>query len=145
MAEKAGIKGKYTNHSGKRSCATTLFQNGVDQHVQLIMAIMGRTGHRSNAVRVYKHPSQTQQRHASELLDPPKKAVKVEPEETKVKNIHVYFKLNRFMYVWIIFCIAYWKPCLSCNNALGGARIYRIWNEFSLARGYKTHEFQGSL
>ena len=80
MAEKAGMKGKYTNHSGKQSCATTLFQNGVDKQL-----IMGRTGHQSNAVRAYKRPSQTQQRHISELLDPPKKAVKMEPEETSVK------------------------------------------------------------
>ena len=71
MAEKAGMKGKYTNNSGKQSCATTLFQNGVDEQL-----IMGRTGHRSNAVRAYKRPSQTQQRHVSELLDPPKKSLK---------------------------------------------------------------------
>jgi hypothetical protein len=28
---KAGLDGNFTNHSGKRTCATVLFQNGVDE------------------------------------------------------------------------------------------------------------------
>ena len=43
------------NHSGKVTCATTLFQSGVDE--QLIMRQMG---HRSDAVQAYKWSSKEQ-------------------------------------------------------------------------------------
>ena len=43
MCAAAGIQGNFSNHSGKRTCATSLFQNGVDEQL-----IMERTGHRSN-------------------------------------------------------------------------------------------------
>ena len=47
---KAGLVGNFTNHSGKRTCATQLYQAGVDEQ-----EIMSRTGHRSEtAVRKYK-------------------------------------------------------------------------------------------
>ena len=52
MFAKAGISTEgrnITNHSGKVTCATSLFSKGFDG--QLIMA---RTGHRSLAVRNYK-------------------------------------------------------------------------------------------
>ena len=45
-AATAGIKGLFTGHSAKASCATTLFQSDVDEQL-----IMERTGHRSSAVR----------------------------------------------------------------------------------------------
>lgn len=67
MCNKAGLTGFFTNHSGKRTCATTLFNNGVDEQL-----ICERTGHRSNAVRAYKRPSPDQQVQISGLLDPPK-------------------------------------------------------------------------
>lgn len=45
----AGLVGNFTNHSGKRTCATQLYQAGVDEQ-----DIMSRTGHRSeSAVRKY--------------------------------------------------------------------------------------------
>ena len=36
ICERGGLKGNYTNHSGKRSCATQLYMAGVDE--QEIMA-----------------------------------------------------------------------------------------------------------
>ncbi|XP_048763272.2 uncharacterized protein LOC125671541 isoform X2 [Ostrea edulis] len=66
MTEKAGMQGRYTNHSAIRSCATTLFQSGVDQQ-----SIMARTGHQSNTVRAYKRPCESQECLVSKLLDSP--------------------------------------------------------------------------
>jgi integrase len=44
------IEGYYTNHSGKGTCATTLYQAGVPEQ-----EIMNRTGHRSvESARKYK-------------------------------------------------------------------------------------------
>ena len=44
---------RFTNHSGKVTCATRLFQTGTFDE----QTIMSRTGHRSTAVRSYKRPS----------------------------------------------------------------------------------------
>ena len=53
FCDKAGFKGNYTNHSGKVTCATELFNNNIDEQL-----IMKQTGHRSqDAVRKYKRPS----------------------------------------------------------------------------------------
>lgn len=44
---KAGLYGNFRNHSGKRACATQLYQDGIDGQ-----EIMSQTGHRSEtAVR----------------------------------------------------------------------------------------------
>ena len=51
MCTLAGLKGNFTNHSGKVTCATRLFHNNFDEQL-----IMRQTGHRSNAVRAYKRP-----------------------------------------------------------------------------------------
>ena len=46
---------RFTNHSGKVTCATRLYESGnFDEQI-----IMSRTGHRSAAVRSYKRPSMT--------------------------------------------------------------------------------------
>ena len=66
MCENADLKGYFTNHSGKSTCATSLFRGGVEEQL-----ICGRTGHRSTAVRAYKRPSTETQVRVSELLDPP--------------------------------------------------------------------------
>ncbi|XP_033727613.1 uncharacterized protein LOC117316943 [Pecten maximus] len=42
----AGLSGQFRNHSGKRTCATPLFQQGVDKQL-----IMSRTGHRSKSIQ----------------------------------------------------------------------------------------------
>ena len=66
MCENADLKGYFTNHSGKCTCATSLFRGGVEEQL-----ICGRPGHRSTAVRAYKRPSTEMQVRVSELLDPP--------------------------------------------------------------------------
>ncbi len=50
--KQAGIEGKFTNHSLCAMTATRMFQKGVDE--QLIKCV---TGHKSDAVRLYKRPS----------------------------------------------------------------------------------------
>ncbi|XP_062611438.1 uncharacterized protein LOC134273266 [Saccostrea cucullata] len=60
MCTEAGLSGNFSNHSGKRTCATSLYNSGVDKQL-----IMERTGHRSDAVRKYKRTSTTQ--HGSAL------------------------------------------------------------------------------
>jgi len=62
----AGLEGTYTNHSGKVTQATSLYQKGFDEQ-----AIMARTGHRSTAVRAYKRPSNAQLKDVSNALQPP--------------------------------------------------------------------------
>ena len=59
-----GLEGFFTNHSLRRTCATRLFQKGVEE--QQIMSI---TGHRSsNAVRIYKEISHDQEEATSNLI-----------------------------------------------------------------------------
>jgi hypothetical protein len=66
MCSKAGIEGYYTNHSGKRTCATTLYQAGVPEQ-----EIMNRTGHRSvESVRKYKRASNDMLKDISNMLEP---------------------------------------------------------------------------
>jgi hypothetical protein len=66
MCQRAGLQGYFTNHSGKRTCATVLYQAGIDEQ-----AICDRTGHRSTAVREYKSSSIEQQKRISSILEPP--------------------------------------------------------------------------
>ena len=65
MYTKAGLNGNFSNHSGKRTCATSLFHEGFDEQM-----ISSRTGHRSTAIRDYKVPSNEQQFALSKILDP---------------------------------------------------------------------------
>ena len=46
---------RFTNHSGKVTCATQLYESGTFDE----QTIMSRTGHRSTAVRTYKRASST--------------------------------------------------------------------------------------
>lgn len=81
MFSEAGIPGYYTNHSGKRTLATTLYQAGVPEQ-----EIMERTGHRSmESVRKYKRPSSEMLKDISNLLEPQLENVKEEPPEKLVK------------------------------------------------------------
>ncbi|XP_060594565.1 uncharacterized protein LOC132748913 [Ruditapes philippinarum] len=67
----SGLEGNFTNQSGKRTCATTLYQAGVCEQT-----IMDRTGHRSvQGVRKYKRPSCDQLRDISNVLDSKKQMV----------------------------------------------------------------------
>lgn len=67
MCAAGGLKGNFTNHSGKRTCATQMYLSGIDEQ-----EIMSRTGHRSEkAVRKYKRSSDEIQEKVSSVLDPP--------------------------------------------------------------------------
>lgn len=71
---KADLKGNFTNHSGKTSLATRLYQAGV-----LEQLIMDRTGHRSEkGAKAYKRPSETM---LKDVLNP-SSSVKKEKCET---------------------------------------------------------------
>ena len=72
MCEEGGLDGNFTNHSGKRTCATALYQAGVEEQ-----EIMNRTGHRSiESVRQYKRSSDEMLKEISSVLEP--KRVKTE-------------------------------------------------------------------
>lgn len=88
MCKKAGIEGNFTNHSGKRTCATMLFDAGIDEQ-----EIMSRTGHRSEkGLRQYKRATPAVMARTSVVLDPPQcPAKRIETEivtctETSVSN-----------------------------------------------------------
>jgi integrase len=67
MCKDAGLEGNFSSHSGKRTCATNLYQAGISEEL-----IMQRTGHRSiEGVRTYKRPSSEMLREVSSVLDPP--------------------------------------------------------------------------
>ena len=58
---------RFTNHSGKVTCATTLYESGqFDEQV-----IISRKGHRSTAVRKYKRASNRMLQNVSDALQPP--------------------------------------------------------------------------
>ncbi len=54
MMKEAGIDGRFTNHSLRATTATRMFQKGIDE--QLIKTV---TGHKSDAVRMYKRTSES--------------------------------------------------------------------------------------
>lgn len=56
---------RFTNHSGKVTCATSLYEKEFDEQT-----IMSRTGHRSLAVRSYKRASSTMVKAVSDALQP---------------------------------------------------------------------------
>ncbi len=63
LMSKGGLEGKYTNHSLRATCATRMFEAGVDE--QLIKTF---TGHKSDAVRDYKRVSESLLRKASSTV-----------------------------------------------------------------------------
>ena len=89
ITQKGGLKGNFTNHSGKRSCATQLYNAGVPEQ-----EIMARTGHRSEtAVRKYKRSSEEMLKQVSGVLDPNcmsgsiQKQPKLEDSQEKLENV----------------------------------------------------------
>lgn len=64
--EEAAFAENFTNYSRKVTCATSLFQSGVDEQL-----IMQQTGHHSDAARPYKRPSRSQGTELSSILQPP--------------------------------------------------------------------------
>jgi integrase len=72
MCNKGELVGQFSNHSGKRTCATQLYQAGISEDL-----IMDRTGHRSvKGVRAYKRPCDEMLKDVSNVLAPPNKAPK---------------------------------------------------------------------
>ncbi len=66
MMKTAGIEGRFTNHSLHAMTVTRMFQKGVDE--QLIKCV---TGHKSDAVRLYKRPSDSLMKSAcSTIVNP---------------------------------------------------------------------------
>ena len=63
VCSKAKLPGFYTNHSLHSTSATTMYRDDIDE--QIIQEI---TGHRSLAVRSYKHTSDYQKRVASNVI-----------------------------------------------------------------------------
>ena len=63
MCKNAGLPGYYTNHRLRSTVATKMYQQNLDE--QLIMEV---TGHRSLAVRSYKHTSERQKKLASKCI-----------------------------------------------------------------------------
>lgn len=65
MCSACGITGNKTNHSLRATCATRLYENGVDEQI-----IMERTGHRSTkGVRSYKRTSGIHHHNSSVVID----------------------------------------------------------------------------
>ncbi|CAG2201850.1 unnamed protein product [Mytilus edulis] len=82
--KEAGIDRYFTNHSGKRTCATTVYQAGVQEQ-----EIMNRTDHRSvESVRKYKRASSEMLKDISNILEPSEsmcKKIKHE-DNTEIQN-----------------------------------------------------------
>ena len=77
LCSRVGAIGHFTNHSLRRTCATRLFQSGIDE--QTIMSV---TGHRSvDAVRVYKEASHEQKCEVSKVLANAPKKRKIDGNE----------------------------------------------------------------
>ena len=75
IAQKGGLQGNYTNHSGKRTCATQLYIGGVPE-----AEIMSVTGHRSQqGVRKYMRNNVDMKKNISKILDPPTTTSMPEP------------------------------------------------------------------
>eukprot|EP00117_Sycon_ciliatum_P039750 scpid102122/ scgid3528/ len=64
ICSRGGLRGYYTNHSPRRTCATQLYDNGVDE--QMIKEV---TGHRSDAVRESKVTTEKKQIATSDILN----------------------------------------------------------------------------
>ncbi|XP_062585825.1 uncharacterized protein LOC134247485 [Saccostrea cucullata] len=75
ISKKGGLEGNYTNHSGKKTCATQLYIGGVPE-----AEIMNVTGHRSEqGVRKYMKSNVEMKKSISKILDPPMKQESQEP------------------------------------------------------------------
>lgn len=90
MSDKADIPGFFSNHSGKRTCSTALYQGGVPEQ-----EIMERRGHRSiESVRKYKRPSEEMPRDISNALEPnepvrKKNKIKKYWMELKIRSVKI--------------------------------------------------------
>lgn len=103
ICQKGELKGNFSNHSGKRTLATRLYQAGVSEQM-----IMDRTGHRSEkAVRTYKRPADSMLKDVSNILNPSNKQIKLEdpkpltdtrailPEQVDIENTENAFNVSK--------------------------------------------------
>ncbi|CAC5398682.1 unnamed protein product [Mytilus coruscus] len=82
MCAEAGIEGYFTNHSGKRTCATTLYQTGVPEQ-----DFMNRTCHTSvESVRKYKRASNEMLKDISNIPEPSENICKKIKHENSTEN-----------------------------------------------------------
>ena len=80
MCKAAGIDGRKTGHSGKITCAASLYQQNFDDQL-----IKERTGNRSlEALHKYKHTGSDQQHQVSMALLPPVAFKKIPPAKAGV-------------------------------------------------------------
>ncbi|VDI17737.1 Hypothetical predicted protein [Mytilus galloprovincialis] len=103
ICQKGELKGNFSNHSGKRTLATRLYQAGVSEQM-----IMDRTGHRSEkAFRTYKRPADFMLKDVSNILNPSNKQIKLEdpkpltdtrailPEQVNIENTENAFNVSK--------------------------------------------------
>ena len=64
MCTEIGLKGHYTNHSLRATCATRLYRNNVQDQL-----VKSKTRHRSNALWDYKRTSEEQLQSVSDSLN----------------------------------------------------------------------------
>jgi len=57
---------RIVNHSGHVTCCTRLYDDGFDEQ-----SVTSRSGHRSNAVQIYKRPCLEQEKAVSRAVDIP--------------------------------------------------------------------------
>ena len=76
ICSKGNLDGNYTNHSGKRTCATSLYNAGIDEQ-----EIMVRTGHRSTT-------SDLIQKQVSSALDPKPTDAKISKPNDVTEHVH---------------------------------------------------------
>ncbi|CAC5379248.1 unnamed protein product [Mytilus coruscus] len=82
ICKKGRTKGNFSNHSGKRTLATRLYQAGASEQM-----IMDRKGHRSEkAVRTFKRPADSMLKDVSNILNPSNKQIKLEHPKTLTDN-----------------------------------------------------------
>jgi len=108
MFAEAGINTgdrRIVNHSGRVTCCTRLYNAGFDEQ-----SVTDRSGHRSNAVQIYKRPCVEQQKAVSSALDVPDIAstsvgVCVKSEDGKVKaHVANDVPVNAPSIVCVLFC-----------------------------------------
>lgn len=108
MCDKADIPGFFSNHSGKRTCATALYQGEVPEQ-----EIMERTGHRSiESVRKYKRPSEEMLRDISNALERNEPVSKKKKNWMELKIRSVKIRITRLITVK---CISTFESVLVLN------------------------------
>lgn len=115
ICDKAGLKGNYSKHSGKRSCATSLYQAGIDEQ-----EIMSRTGHRSKIQSSVVWSSQENFCSSQPTISKTRKIRKKKLCPMRMSKL-VYVKLKRQIHAnlkrhWVILQIN-WVPLQMASSS----------------------------